>query len=78
MKSLPRKHCATAGASHSIEIDVGFMRGVGAYLVGNSPKASSSISERFRTVLHDGAISQRVQYMIEVLMEVNVLCSSIR
>jgi len=53
----------------SIEIAVGFMREVGAYLVENSPKANSSVYERFRAVLNEGAISQRVQYMIEVLMQ---------
>ncbi|KAH8114221.1 MIF4G-domain-containing protein [Phellopilus nigrolimitatus] len=54
----------------SIEIAVGFMREVGAYLAENSPKANSSVYERFRAVLNEGTISQRVQYMIEVLMQV--------
>ena len=54
----------------SIEVAVGFMREVGAYLAENSPKANASVYERFRAVLNEGAISQRVQYMIEVLMQV--------
>ena len=54
----------------SIEIAVGFMREVGAYLSENSPKANASVYERFRAVLNEGSISQRVQYMIEVLMQV--------
>lgn len=54
----------------SIEIAVGFMREVGAYLSENSPKANASVYERFRAVLNEGTISQRVQYMIEVLMQV--------
>ncbi|KAL5511996.1 CWC22 [Sanghuangporus vaninii] len=54
----------------SIEIAVGFMREVGAYLAENSPKANASVYERFRAVLNEGSISQRVQYMIEVLMQV--------
>ncbi|KAJ7190234.1 MIF4G-domain-containing protein [Mycena pura] len=54
----------------SIEIAVGFMREVGAFLTENSPKANASVFERFRAVLNEGAISQRVQYMIEVLMQV--------
>ncbi|EJD06246.1 MIF4G-domain-containing protein [Fomitiporia mediterranea MF3/22] len=54
----------------SIEIAVGFMREVGAYLAENSPKANASVYERFRAVLNEGTISQRVQYMIEVLMQV--------
>lgn len=36
----------------------------------NSPKANAAIFERFRAVLNEGAISHRVQYMIEVLMQV--------
>ena len=54
----------------SIEIAVGFMREVGAFLAQNSPKANASVFERFRAVLNEGSISQRVQYMIEVLMQV--------
>lgn len=54
----------------SIEIAVGFMREVGAFLAENSPKANASVYERFRTVLNEGSISHRVQYMIEVLMQV--------
>lgn len=46
------------------------MREVGAYLAENSPKANASVYERFRAVLNEGTISQRVQYMIEVLMQV--------
>lgn len=40
------------------------------YLTENSPKANQSIFERFRAVLNEGTISHRVQYMIEVLMQV--------
>ena len=54
----------------SIEIAVGFMREVGAFLAENSPKANATVYERFRAVLNEGAISHRVQYMIEVLMQV--------
>ncbi|KAJ7584937.1 armadillo-type protein [Mycena floridula] len=54
----------------SIEIAVGFMREVGAFLTENSPKANATVYERFRAVLNEGTISQRVQYMIEVLMQV--------
>ncbi|KAF8183099.1 armadillo-type protein [Mycena galopus ATCC 62051] len=52
------------------EIAVGFMRQVGAFLAANSPKANATVFERFRTVLNEGSISQHVQYMIEVLMQV--------
>ncbi|KAF9009533.1 hypothetical protein BDQ17DRAFT_1323087 [Cyathus striatus] len=54
----------------SIEIAVGFMREVGAFLTENSPKATATVFERFRAVLNEGNISHRVQYMIEVLMQV--------
>lgn len=54
----------------SIEIAVGLMREVGAFLTENSPSANASVFERFRAVLNEGNISQRVQYMIEVLMQV--------
>ncbi|KAH7914092.1 armadillo-type protein [Hygrophoropsis aurantiaca] len=54
----------------SIEIAVGFMREVGAFLAENSPKANATVFERFRAVLNEGALSHRVQYMIEVLMQV--------
>ncbi|KIL68520.1 hypothetical protein M378DRAFT_176690 [Amanita muscaria Koide BX008] len=54
----------------SIEIAVGFMREMGAFLADNSPKANAIVFERFRTVLNEGNISHRVQYMIEVLMQV--------
>ena len=46
------------------------MREVGAFLTENAPKANASVFERFRAVLNEGAISHRVQYMIEVLMQV--------
>ncbi|KAF8432462.1 MIF4G-domain-containing protein [Boletus edulis BED1] len=54
----------------SIEIAVGFTREVGAFLAENSPKANATVFERFRAVLNEGTISHRVQYMIEVLMQV--------
>ncbi|KAI0303496.1 armadillo-type protein [Multifurca ochricompacta] len=54
----------------SIEIAVGFTREVGAFLHENSPKANATVFERFRAVLNEGNISHRVQYMIEVLMQV--------
>ncbi|KAG8884889.1 pre-mRNA-splicing factor cwc22 [Tulasnella sp. 331] len=54
----------------SVEIAVGFMREVGAFLAENSPKANNGVYERFRAVLHEGAIDKRVQYMIEVLFQV--------
>lgn len=46
------------------------MREVGLFLAENSPKANNTIFERFRAVLHEGEISKRCQYMIEVLFQV--------
>ncbi|KAG9053911.1 pre-mRNA-splicing factor cwc22 [Serendipita sp. 407] len=53
----------------SVEIAVGFMKEVGAYLA-EFPKENSLLFDRFRAVLHEGAIDKRVQYMIEVLFQV--------
>jgi pre-mRNA-splicing factor CWC22 len=46
------------------------MKEVGLFLAENSPKANNTVFERFRAVLHQGAISKRCQYMIEVLFQV--------
>jgi pre-mRNA-splicing factor CWC22 len=46
------------------------MKEVGLFLAENSPKANNTVFERFRAVLHEGAISKRCQYMIEVLFQV--------
>ena len=54
----------------AIEIAVGFTREVGAFLAENSPQANASVFERFRAVLNESKLSHRVQYMIEVLMQV--------
>lgn len=54
----------------SVEVAVGFMRHIGAFLAEQSPKANTGVFERFRAILHEGAIDKRVQYMIEVLFQV--------
>jgi pre-mRNA-splicing factor CWC22 len=54
----------------SVEVAVGFMREVGAFLSEASPKATHATFERFRTILHESQIDKRVQYMIEVLFQV--------
>ena len=54
----------------SIEIAVGSMHEVGAFLVENPPKANGTVYDRFRAVLNEGSISHRIQYMIKVLMQV--------
>lgn len=62
--------CLERPTDDSIEVAVGFMREVGLFLAENSPKANNTVFERFRAVLHEGAISKRCQYMIEVLFQV--------
>ncbi|KAL7424964.1 pre-mRNA-splicing factor cwc22 [Cryptotrichosporon argae] len=62
--------CLERPTDDSIEVAVGFMREVGLFLNENSPKANNTVYERFRAVLHEGAISKRCQYMIEVLFQV--------
>lgn len=55
----------------SVEIAVGFMREVGAFLGENAPKANNTVYERFRAILNEEKkIDVRVQYMIEVLFQV--------
>ncbi|KAI6008896.1 armadillo-type protein [Pisolithus orientalis] len=53
-----------------IEIVVGFMHEVGAFLAENSLKANALIFDHFHDVLNEGTISHHIQYMIEVLMQV--------
>ncbi|KAG5518165.1 hypothetical protein PMAC_003351 [Pneumocystis sp. 'macacae'] len=57
-------------SNDAVEVAVGFMREVGAYLADVSPRGSNAVFERFRAILHEGAIEKRVQYMIEVLFQV--------
>ena len=55
----------------SVEIAVGFMREVGAFLLENTPRANDDILSSFRKILHlEDGVSARVQYMIEVLFQV--------
>jgi pre-mRNA-splicing factor CWC22 len=54
----------------SVEIAVGLTREVGAHLEEMSPRANNAVFEQFRTILHEGNIDKRVQYMIEVLFQV--------
>ncbi|KAK0556306.1 pre-mRNA-splicing factor cwc22 [Tilletia horrida] len=54
----------------SVELAVGFMREAGAFLAEEAPKASNGVFDRFRAILYEGAISKRVQFMIEVLSQV--------
>ena len=53
-----------------VEIAVAFTKECGSFLAENSPKPSNAIFERFRSILHEGKIDKRVQYMIEVLFQI--------
>ncbi|KAH8918940.1 MIF4G-domain-containing protein [Atractiella rhizophila] len=55
----------------SVEIAVGFMKEVGAFLGEVSPKATNGIFDEFRRILNeDLSIGKRSQYQIEVLFQV--------
>jgi len=54
----------------SVELAVSFVKEAGAALQQLSPQGLHAIFERFRGILHDGAIDMRVQYMIEGLFAV--------
>ncbi|KAJ3250835.1 pre-mRNA-splicing factor cwc22 [Boothiomyces macroporosus] len=54
----------------SVEVAVGYMRQVGAFLMSESPKACNAVFERFRGILHEGSIDKRTQYMVEVLFQI--------
>ncbi|BFZ56809.1 pre-mRNA-splicing factor cwc22 [Savitreella phatthalungensis] len=53
----------------SVEIAVGLMREVGAFLAEASPKAYNGVFDRLRQVLQEAAIDKRSQYMVEVLFQ---------
>mmetsp|Transcript_31157 Transcript_31157/g.74329 ORF Transcript_31157/g.74329 Transcript_31157/m.74329 type:complete len:641 (+) Transcript_31157:90-2012(+) len=53
----------------SIEVCVSFLQEVGQALEELSKAGCQAIFERFRTILHEGEIDKRVQYVIEGLYE---------
>ncbi|KAG0297200.1 pre-mRNA-splicing factor cwc22, partial [Dissophora globulifera] len=54
----------------SIEIAVGFMKEVGAFLAQEASMANEGVFERLRNILHEGKIEMRTKYMIEVLFQI--------
>ena len=71
--TVQKLHWTLKDAGHegdSVEVAVGFMKEVGAFLSEASPKATHATFERFRSILHEAAIDKRVQYMIEVLFQI--------
>ncbi|KAI9224525.1 hypothetical protein BC828DRAFT_373192 [Blastocladiella britannica] len=53
----------------AVEVAVGLMREVGAFLTEAQPRALSAIFDRFRAILHEAKLTVRAQYMIEVLFQ---------
>ncbi|CAK9840566.1 splicing factor Cwf22 [Schizosaccharomyces pombe] len=53
----------------SIEIAVMLLREIGAYLAEVSTRAYNGVFERFRTILHEGQLERRTQFIIEVLFQ---------
>lgn len=54
----------------SVEVAIAFLKEVGQYLNDVSPRGLHAIFEQLRSVLHEGAIDKRVQYMVEVMYAV--------
>jgi hypothetical protein len=54
----------------SVEIAVGIMKEVGAFLEDMNPAIANAIFDQLRNILHEADIDKRTQYMIEVLFEV--------
>jgi pre-mRNA-splicing factor CWC22 len=54
----------------SVEMAVAFLKACGAALHAMAPKILHAVFERLRSVLHEGAIDKRVQYMIEALFAI--------
>eukprot|EP00037_Helgoeca_nana_P011505 m.103359 g.103359 ORF g.103359 m.103359 type:complete len:836 (+) comp20873_c0_seq2:41-2548(+) len=54
----------------SVECAIAFLKECGQYLTEVSPKGMHSVFERMRSVLHEGDLDKRTQYMIEVMFAV--------
>ncbi|KAF1947340.1 MIF4G-domain-containing protein [Clathrospora elynae] len=54
----------------SVEIAVGIVKEVGAFLEEMNPQIANAIFDQMRNILHEAEIDKRTQYMLEVLFEV--------
>eukprot|EP01138_Halocafeteria_seosinensis_P009483 gb/GECG01009691.1/.p1 GENE.gb/GECG01009691.1/~~gb/GECG01009691.1/.p1 ORF type:complete len:1013 (+),score=194.59 gb/GECG01009691.1/:1-3039(+) len=54
----------------SVEVAVDFVKQCGQLLMELTPQGLHAIFERFRSILHEGQIDKRVQFMIEALFAV--------
>lgn len=57
-------------SNDSVELAVTFTKEVGAALQDLSPQGLHSVFERFRSILHEGEIDKRIQYVIEGLFAI--------
>jgi len=58
----------------SVEVAIAFLKEIGARMEDVSPRGAHAIFERLRHVLHEGHLEKRVQYMIEVMFQVFMVC----
>eukprot|EP00040_Diaphanoeca_grandis_P028650 m.166256 g.166256 ORF g.166256 m.166256 type:complete len:870 (-) comp31420_c8_seq2:306-2915(-) len=54
----------------SVEVAIAFLKECGRFLTEVSPRGIHAIFERMRSVLHEGSLDKRTQYMIEVMYAV--------
>ncbi|EDQ88994.1 uncharacterized protein MONBRDRAFT_32571 [Monosiga brevicollis MX1] len=54
----------------SVEVAIAFLKECGQYLTDVAPRALHNIFERLRSILHEGEVEKRSQYMIEVMFAV--------
>ncbi|KAK5171863.1 pre-mRNA-splicing factor cwc22 [Saxophila tyrrhenica] len=54
----------------SVEIAVGLMKEVGQHIEEMNSQIALAVYDQFRSILHEGDIDKRVQYMIEVLFQI--------
>ncbi len=54
----------------SVEIAVGLMKAIGQHLEEMNPAIANAVYDQLRSILHEGDIEKRSQYMIEVLFQV--------
>ncbi|KAH9329666.1 hypothetical protein KI387_001774, partial [Taxus chinensis] len=54
----------------SVEVAVGFAKECGSFLQEFSPRGLDKFFERFRSILHNGGIDKRVQFLVEGLFAI--------
>uniref|UniRef100_T1JEJ7 MI domain-containing protein n=1 Tax=Strigamia maritima TaxID=126957 RepID=T1JEJ7_STRMM len=54
----------------AVEVAIGFLKESGMKLTEVSPRGINAVFERLRSILHEGHLDKRVQYMIEVMFAI--------